>query len=597
MAMNRIKAPRDLGTIKHELPRTQRPSRDRSSRGGQREEKREEVFHALKMQKVLSTIEYRQRNAIKEEISEIDSFEQFDLLPLIKEAIGPQALEGQTNLVPTPVQRLAIPALIGQALGRRAAKNTRHRQAGIQQFLLAAETGSGKTLAYLLPIIDAVKRAEVVELEEEAKNRVLIEEKKRKDPSYIEPPPLDDRMHATSGRPRAIILLPTSELVQQVAHLIRLLAYKVKVRSKGISAADAPHTIRRRVFAEGGIDILVSTPHLISAVSASDPNILSRVRHLVIDEADSLMDRSFSKTVQPILDKSAPALQQLIFCSATIPRSLESHLREKYPDLRRIVTPSLHTIPRRIKLDVVDIDKFPYQGNRKLASADAIYNLNRVKHESAESLPEFYNMERILVFVNEREETTELADYLQSKGIDAVAFNRDASDERSSEVLKDFVARPPHLGADPNELEALPSTAASNGDRTASSAFSSTNKSPSQDPPALPKPNFLAARSHSSGASTNNPAPPKPPPTTQRRLEKVKVIVSTDLLSRGVDTLGVRHVLLYDVPHTVTDFIHRLGRVGRMKMRGRGIVLVGRNDRKDVVKEVREAMFKGQALI
>ena len=593
MGMNRTKVPSDLGAIKREQSRTQRPGRDRSSRGGQQREGSGEVFHALKMQKVLSTIEYRQRNAIKEEISKIDSFRQFELLPLITDAIGPQALEGQSSLIPTPIQRLAIPALIGQALGQRARRNTRYREPGMQQFLLAAETGSGKTLAYLLPIIDAVKRAEAVEMEEEAKNRVLIEEKRRKDPSYIEPPPLDDRLHPTSGRPRAIILLPTSELVQQVAHLIRLLAYKVKIRSKGISAADSPNTIRRRVFAEDGIDILVSTPHLISAVSASDPNILSRVRHIVIDEADSLMDRSFSKIVQPILDKSAPALQQLIFCSATIPRSLDSHLRDKYPDLRRIVTPSLHTIPRRIKLDVVDIEKFPYQSNRNLACADAIYNLNRVKHESADSLPEFYNVERILVFVNEREQTTELAEYLQSKGIDAVAFNRDASDERSSEVLKDFVARPPHLGAGPNELES--STSAATTRRQLTSTTSLTI-SPSQAPPALPKPNFLAARSHSPSSSVQ---PPKsnPPLTTQRRLQNVKVIVSTDLLSRGVDTLSVRHVVLYDVPHTVTDFIHRLGRVGRMKMRGRGIVLVGRHDRKDVVKEVREAMFRGQALI
>ena len=66
---------------------------------------------------------------------------------------------------------------------------------------------------------------------------------------------------------------------------------------------------------------------------------------------------------------------------------------------------------------------------------------------------------------------------------------------------------------------------------------------------------------------------------------------------RGIDTTGVRHVLLYDVPHTSIDFIHRLGRTGRMGRRGRGVVLVGRNDRKDVVREIRDAMFRGAALI
>ena len=71
----------------------------------------------------------------------------------------------------------------------------------------------------------------------------------------------------------------------------------------------------------------------------------------------------------------------------------------------------------------------------------------------------------------------------------------------------------------------------------------------------------------------------------------------TDLASRGIDTLAVRHVILYDVPHTTIDFIHRLGRAGRMGRRGRGIVLVGNDDRKDVVAEVKRSMFMGQALI
>jgi ATP-dependent RNA helicase MRH4 len=73
--------------------------------------------------------------------------------------------------------------------------------------------------------------------------------------------------------------------------------------------------------------------------------------------------------------------------------------------------------------------------------------------------------------------------------------------------------------------------------------------------------------------------------------------VATDLASRGIDTLAVRHVVLYDVPHTTIDFIHRLGRAGRMGRRGRGIVLVGKDDRRDVVSEVKESMFMGQALI
>ena len=83
----------------------------------------------------------------------------------------------------------------------------------------------------------------------------------------------------------------------------------------------------------------------------------------------------------------------------------------------------------------------------------------------------------------------------------------------------------------------------------------------------------------------------------ERRLRGVKVLVTTDIASRGIDTTAAKTVILYTVPHTSIDFIHRLGRVGRMGRRGRGIVLVGRGDRRDVVREVREGMFKGMALI
>jgi ATP-dependent RNA helicase MRH4 len=86
-------------------------------------------------------------------------------------------------------------------------------------------------------------------------------------------------------------------------------------------------------------------------------------------------------------------------------------------------------------------------------------------------------------------------------------------------------------------------------------------------------------------------------PLNGKLLQDTKVLVVTDLASRGIDTTQVRHVILYDVPHSSIDFIHRLGRTGRMGRRGKATVLVGKGDRRDVVSEVREGMFKGQALI
>jgi ATP-dependent RNA helicase MRH4 len=166
----------------------------------------------------------------------------------------------------------------------------------------------------------------------------------------------------------------------------------------------------------------------------------------------------------------------------------------------------------------------------------------------------------IIVFVNKRETAEEVAQYLVSKGVNAVALSRDMAEKRQKEIMAEFTIPPP-----------LPSP------EDAKMLRKSKTKYWSDIP-------FENAANSKSGESV-------------KRLENTNVLVVTDLGSRGIDTVTVKTVILYDVPHTSIDFIHRLGRVGRMNRRGRGVVLVGKKDRKDIVREVREAMFKGQALI
>ncbi|KAI6806744.1 hypothetical protein KC332_g11753 [Hortaea werneckii] len=502
---------------------------------------------ALKMQRALANVSYERRGRVKQELAERDSFNEFDLLPIIKESIPRQALGGMTDVSPTPIQRLAIPALLGTEEGKRRRKRKELVPDGgkkeMQQFLLAAETGSGKTLAYILPIIDAIKRAEKAEQEQE---RTQAAQQERQNRAFeIEAPDVDEP-HPSTGRPRAIILLPTSELVAQVGALVKSLSHTVKFRSALISSSFTATVIRSRLFSPGGIDIVISTPHLLSSITESDPNVLSRVTHLVIDEADSLLDRSFSPTTSAIVDRATPSLQQLVLCSATIPRSLDSYVSKRFPAARRLVTPNLHAIPRRVQLSVVDIDKVPYQGNRDLACAQTIWDIGKEAQELREErggTAAASHERKIVVFVNEREKTAELATYLQSKGIVATALSRDSDDRKQAEIIAEFTG--------------------------------------------IPTP-----------SSTSTPTPSTSPRASPRgHLPNTKVLVTTDLGSRGIDTLPVKHVILYDVPHTSIDFIHRLGRVGRMGRRGRGVVLVGRHDRRDVVREVREGMFRGQALI
>jgi ATP-dependent RNA helicase MRH4 len=329
-----------------------------------------------------------------------------------------------------------------------------------------------------------------------------------------------------------------------------------------ISSNLTPRRIKNTLYHPDGIDILVSTPHLLTSIAKTNPYLLSRVSHLVLDEADSLMDRSFLPTTTEVIDKVAPSLKKLIFCSATIPRSLDNQLRKRYPDIKRLTTPNLHAVPRRVQLGVVDIDKEPYRGNRSLACADVIWSIGKAGEPGEENfgpLTQYMGpkVKKIIVFVNEREEAEEVAQFLVSKNIDAVSLSRDSSSRKQEEILAEFteVDQPPTA----DEIMLL--------------------RKQARAEKSIP---FLE---------------PEKKPEVNRHLPNTKVLVTTDIASRGIDTLAVKTVILYHVPHTTIDFIHRLGRLGRMGKRGRGVVLVGKKDRKDVVREVREGMFRGQALI
>ncbi|OCT53459.1 ATP-dependent RNA helicase mrh4, mitochondrial [Cladophialophora carrionii] len=556
----------DSGSLQSPAPRKEK-KKDKDERP---------LFHALKMQQTLTPLSYGQRNKLKLEMEKITSFEDLGLMPSVVDAIYTQVLPHLTEYTPTAVQKLAIPALLSKK-GEYQKQNKVDAEGKAvpnkyKTFLLAAETGSGKTLAYLLPVINSVKQQEELDhneqLEREAQETKDREERDRN--TVFDSDPLEDDSpppNSSMGRPRALILLPSSELISQVTKTVKSMSHTIKYRSAGISSSNTPTVIRNRLFNPAGMDILVSSPHLIASIAKKEPNILSRIQYLVMDEADSLFDRSFAETTCEIIDRAAPSLKQLILCSATIPNSLDKFIDKRFPDCKRIVTPKLHTIPRRVQLGAVDIDRAPYRGDRDLACADVIWTLGKAVHED---LNPKNTVKHILVFVNERERAEQVAQYLVTKGIEAVALTRDTTEQRQAEILSSFTS-----------VEKVDGSSKPAGATTTNPAKKLFRDFVPFDRATTPTPS-------GSGKTEARPT---------RHLPDVKVLVTTDLGSRGVDTLAVRHVVLYDVPHTTIDFVHRLGRMGRMNRRGRGIVLMGGKDRKDIIREVRDAMFRGQALI
>ena len=68
---------------------------------------------------------------------------------------------------------------------------------------------------------------------------------------------------------------------------------------------------------------------------------------------------------------------------------------------------------------------------------------------------------------------------------------------------------------------------------------------------------------------------------------KWRVIVSTNILSRGIDTLNVGHVIQYNCARSIEDYIHRVGRTGRMGTVGKVTNLVRRSDQKRATKIIK----------
>ena len=58
------------------------------------------------------------------------------------------------------------------------------------------------------------------------------------------------------------------------------------------------------------------------------------------------------------------------------------------------------------------------------------------------------------------------------------------------------------------------------------------------------------------------------------RLMQIKVILSTDLLSRGIDLPDVNYVVNFDMPYSEAEFMHRVGRCGRFGRLGMALSLV-----------------------
>ncbi|MEL7344577.1 MAG: DEAD/DEAH box helicase [Pseudomonadota bacterium] len=205
----------------------------------------------------------------------------FDMLGL--EPALNAALKNGNFTKPTPIQNQAIPlALEG------------HDIMGL------AQTGTGKTLAFGLPLINGL---------------------------------LPDPNRPAPKTTKSLILAPTRELVNQIADSLRGLTKQTHLR---VVTVVGGQSIGRQINQlSRGTDILVATPGRLIDLMDRRAVDLSKARHLVLDEADQMLDMGFIHALRQIAPHLGTPRQTMLF-SATMPKTMEELSRAYLNNPRRI---------------------------------------------------------------------------------------------------------------------------------------------------------------------------------------------------------------------------------------------------------------------
>ena len=313
---------------------------------------------------------------------------------------------------PSPIQEKAIPRI----------------NAG-QDVIGITQTGTGKTAAFALPVLQKVKYAQGVE-------------------------------------PRALVLVPTKELVIQVHEVFSTLAKYTDLRCIALYGGVGPKTQLEEL--SKGVDIIIGTPGRFLDLYLRGGIETKKIKTMVLDECDRMMDMGFMPQLRNILEVIPRKRQNLLF-SATFPERVEI-LSEEF-----LLWPTkVEVSPQSTPVATVKQIKTP------------VPNIRTKLHYVAHLLEEEYSEERALVFVRTKEQAEQISKYLE---------------------------------------------------RTISGGVRGLHSNKAQN-----------TRLHSMSLFRDG---------------TIRVLVSTDVASRGIDVPETKVVINCTVPRNSSDYVHRIGRTGR----------------------------------
>jgi len=323
----------------------------------------------------------------------------------------------------TPIQEQVIPVILDN-----------------RDLIACAQTGTGKTAAFVLPILDKLSE--------------------KKD-THID----------------TLIIVPTRELAIQIEQQIQGFSYFIAAESMAIyGGGDGRDWQSEKDAFVNGADIIIATPGRLMSHLKMKGVKFDKLKHLVLDEADKMLDMGFIDDIQTIISYLPQKRQTLMF-SATMSKSI-----------RQLALKVLHN-PVEISLSI----STPAEGvDQKVYIVSDDQKTDILKH----ILLERKNYDSILIFTSTKSKITDIVKSLDRNGFKSQGISSNLDQNKREEVLRDF------------------------------------------------------------------------------RSKRIRILVATDVMSRGIDVKEINLVINYDVPHDAEDYVHRVGRTARVNEKGEAITLV-----------------------
>jgi ATP-dependent RNA helicase DeaD len=228
--------------------------------------------------------------------------------------------------------------------------------------------------------------------------------------------PIVERVDVEREGVQAVVLAPTRELAIQVAEEVASIGRNKGVKVESIYGGDSME--RQLTSIRGGVHVIVGTPGRVLDHLRRKTLKFDNVKMLVLDEADRMLDMGFAVEMSDIMDYMNAERQTLLF-SATVPLGI-----------RGLIYHYL-TEPEWVLLSEDQV---------YVKEVEHVYTLTPRLHKEATlyKLLEYENPASSMVFCNTREETRQVATFLQNKGMPVAMLSSDLPQRKREKVMERF---------------------------------------------------------------------------------------------------------------------------------------------------------------